>query len=120
MAGLTYCGFAGCKYSLYGQPAHDVPGRRHEGFDDRGRARLLPELWDPTRGSWPPSCALDVADRGEHSSGQVARYAHVSKRRVEQIVKRARVLAKERNPDEEIEEPTGYGTPLAEAQIRAL
>lgn len=80
ISGRAQCECYACPHNLLVQDSGDVPGRRHRG--------LAPE-WtlrgDNTSAS-APSCALDIAAEGEHSSAEVARIMGMSKRRVEQII----------------------------------
>lgn len=67
------CPYVACKYHLY----LDV--------DAQDTIRVAPgEPWDREE-----SCALDVADRGEHSLGFVAEIMDLTKQRVSQIETRA-------------------------------
>lgn len=67
------CPYVGCKYHLY----LDV--------DEQDTMRVAPgEPWDREE-----SCALDVADQGEHDLGWIAQLLDVTKERVRQIESRA-------------------------------
>jgi hypothetical protein len=82
-AGRATCEAYACKYNLAMQDSASVPGRRHNG--------LAPEWTLTDRGdASSPSCALDVADLGSHSPAQIAKYTGFDKRRIEQVIKKAR------------------------------
>lgn len=80
--GRRSCEAFSCRHNLLVTDSGDMPGRRHGG--------LAPEwtLRGDNTSAGAPSCALDVADEGEHSSAEVAALLGISKRRVEQIVAR--------------------------------
>ncbi len=80
--GRRQCEAFSCRHNLMTIDSSDVPGRRHHG--------LAPPwtLSGESTSASAASCALDVADQGEHSSAEVARIMGISKRRIEQIIAR--------------------------------
>ncbi len=80
--GQRQCGAFSCRHNLLRVDSSDVAGKRYDG--------VSPEwtLSGENVSAMGPSCSLDVADQGEHTSGQVAKILGISRRRVEQILKR--------------------------------
>jgi hypothetical protein len=73
----------GCRHNLLTVPSADVPGRRHGG--------LAPEATVTDRGDpSSPSCCLDVANTGPKTADEIARLTGFTKRRIEQVLKKAR------------------------------
>lgn len=85
------CPHVHCRHHLWLVVSEERRGRPHEGKKAPSTLRPYSE----------ESCALDVAER-EHSASEVGRLLGVSKRRVQQILKRA--LAKLREAGARVEE----------------
>ncbi len=85
--GQRQCAVYGCKHNLLVVDSANRPGKRYDGVCPPAA------LSTASSSASAPSCALDVADQGEHSSAEVARILGTSTRRVEQIVAKWRKQA---------------------------
>ncbi len=80
--GEQSCGAYACRHNLRRSDGADVPGKRYDGESPPWT------LSGDNTSAVSPSCSLDVADAGAHTSGEVAKVLGLSRRRVEQILKR--------------------------------